>query len=138
MANQLAAHMDIASAEHRQIVQNFWQSPVIAESEGLKAVELFDAVSEGKIKAIWIMATNPVVSLPNADKVKQALMNCPLVIVSDCVEQTDTSKLAHINFPALTWGERDGTVTNSERCISRQRPFFTNTRPGKAGLVDYY
>ncbi|WP_198263601.1 nitrate reductase [sulfur-oxidizing endosymbiont of Gigantopelta aegis] len=130
LANQLATHMDIASAEHRQIVQEFWHSPVIADSEGLKAVDLFDAVHDGKIKAIWIMATNPVVSLPNADKVKQALMNCPLVIVSDCVEQTDTSKLAHINFPALTWGERDGTVTNSERCISRQRPFLQT--PGLA------
>ncbi len=124
LANQLAAHMEIASAEHRDTVSEFWNSSVVPDSEGLKAVELFDAVSDGRIKAIWIMATNPVVSLPNADKVKQALENCPLVIVSDCVKQTDTSKLAHINFPATTWGERDGTVTNSERCISRQRPFL--------------
>ncbi len=124
LANQLAAHMDINLAEHRALVQDFWQSPVIAESEGLKAVELFDAIAEGKIKAVWIMATNPVVSLPDADKVKAALEQCPLVVVSDCVQQTDTSKLAHIVFPATTWGERDGTVTNSERRISRQRPFL--------------
>ncbi|MCU7940188.1 MAG: molybdopterin-dependent oxidoreductase [gamma proteobacterium symbiont of Bathyaustriella thionipta] len=124
LANQLAAHMEITSQLHREIVQNFWQSPYIPHEEGLKAVELFDAIADGKIKAIWIMATNPVVSMPNADKVKRALKNCPLVIVSDCVQQTDTSKLAHINFPATTWGERDGTVTNSERRISRQRPFL--------------
>ena len=124
LANQLAAHMDLASEQHRQTVKEFWNSPVIADTEGLKAVDLFDAMSAGKIKAVWIMATNPVVSMPNADKVKDALKNCPLVIVSDCVQQTDTSKLAHINFPAATWGERDGTVTNSERCISRQRPFL--------------
>ncbi len=124
LSNQLAAHMEIASAQDREIVQEFWNASVIPDTEGLKAVELFDAIAEGKIKAIWIMATNPVVSLPNANKVKEALKNCPLVIVSDCVQQTDTSKLAHINFPASTWGERDGTVTNSERCISRQRPFL--------------
>ncbi len=124
LANQLAAHMEIASQQHRELVQEFWHSPMIPEFEGLKAVDLFDAVAAGQIKAIWIMATNPVVSMPNADKVKKALQNCPLVIVSDCVQQTDTSKLAHINFPATTWGERDGTVTNSERRISRQRPFL--------------
>ena len=124
LANQLAAHMSIESESHRQLVQEFWRSPKIAQSEGLKAIDLFDAIADGQIKAIWIMATNPVVSLPNADKVKQALENCPLVIVSDCVQNTDTSKLAHITFPATTWGERDGTVTNSERRISRQRPFL--------------
>ncbi len=130
LSNQLAAHMEIASEQQRQLVQEFWNSPFIAESEGLKAVELFDAIAAGKIKAVWIMATNPVVSMPNADKVKAALENCPLVIVSDCIQQTDTSKLAHICFPATTWGERDGTVTNSERSISRQRSFLQT--PGLA------
>lgn len=130
LANQLAAHMEIASGQHRQLVQEFWQSSTIPETDGLKAVELFDAIHEGKIKAVWIMATNPVVSLPDAGKVKQALSQCPLVIVSDCVENTDTSKLAHICLPATTWGERDGTVTNSERRISRQRSFLQS--PGLA------
>ena len=130
LSNQLAAHMDIACEQHRQLVKEFWAAPAIPEAEGLKAVELFDAIGDGKIKAVWIIATNPVVSLPDADKVKAALKKCPLVIVSDCVEQTDTSKLAHICFPATTWGERDGTVTNSERCISRQRPFLQT--PGLA------
>lgn len=124
LSNQLAAHLDINSAQHRSLVKQFWQAPVIAQSEGLKAVELFDAIAKGTIKAVWIMATNPVVSLPDADKVKTALQNCPLVVVSDCVQQTDTSKLAHIVFPATTWGERDGTVTNSERRISRQKSFL--------------
>jgi len=130
LANQLAAHMEIASDKQRLLVNEFWGTESVPESEGLKAVELFDAIYEGKIKAVWIMATNPVVSLPDADKVKQALKKCPLVIVSDCVENTDTSKLAHICFPATTWGERDGTVTNSERRISRQRPFLQT--PGLA------
>ena len=124
LANQLAAHMNLNDAQHRELVQTFWQAPVIAEDEGLKAVEMFDAMAAGDIKAVWIMATNPAVSMPNADKVRAALAKCELVIVSDCMRETDTSRYAHVLFPARSWGERDGTVTNSERRISRQRAFL--------------
>ncbi len=124
LANMLAAHMDIENPVHRERVQRFWQSPVIADKSGLKAVDLFDAMYEGKIKAVWIMATNPVVSLPNADKVRAALEKCELVVVSDCIADTDTTRLANVLLPSLGWGEKDGTVTNSERRISRQRGFL--------------
>ncbi len=125
LANQLAAHMNLNDAQQREMVKTFWQAPVIAEDEGLKAVEMFDAMAAGKIKAVWIMATNPAVSMPNADNVRTALEKCELVIVSDCMRETDTSRYANVLFPARTWGERDGTVTNSERCISRQRAFLS-------------
>jgi assimilatory nitrate reductase catalytic subunit len=124
LANQLAAHMDIARAEHRGLVQRFWRSPVIAQREGLKAVELFDAIAAGRIKAVWIMATNPAVSLPDSWRVRAALQQCELVIVSDVVRHTDTTQYAHVLLPAQAWGEKDGTVTNSERRISRQRAFL--------------
>jgi assimilatory nitrate reductase catalytic subunit len=124
LANMLAAHMDIENPIHRQRVQDFWQSPVIADKSGLKAIDLFDAMYDGKIKAVWIMATNPVVSLPNADKVRAALEKCELVVVSDCIADTDTARLADVLLPSLGWGEKDGTVTNSERRISRQRGFL--------------
>lgn len=130
LANMLAAHMDIENAEHRDTVQAFWRSPAIASKSGLKAVDLFQAVERGEIKALWIMATNPVVSLPDADQVKRALAACDLVVVSDVMEQTDTSAYADLLLPALGWGEKDGTVTNSERCISRQRAFLP--APGEA------
>ena len=130
LANQLAAHMEIDNPEHRTLVRQFWRSPVIADKAGLKAVELFRAVGEGKIKAVWIMATNPVVSMPDADSVKAALKNCELLVVSDNMAHTDTVDLAHIKLPALGWGEKNGTVTNSERCISRQRAFLAT--PGSA------
>ncbi|MEZ5505603.1 MAG: molybdopterin-dependent oxidoreductase [Gammaproteobacteria bacterium] len=120
LANQLAAHMDF-TPEAIDRVQRFWQAPKMASQPGLKAVDLFNAVEQGKIKAIWIMGTNPVVSMPNADQVKRALQGCPLVIVSDCIASTDTTALAHVLLPAAGWGEKDGTVTNSERRISRQR-----------------
>ena len=124
LANQLAAHMSLENKTHRDRVQRFWDSPVIAATEGKKAIALFDAIANGEIKAVWIIATNPVVSLPDADKVREALEQCELVVASDCVRETDTMQFAHIRLPAMTWGERDGTVTNSERCISRQRPFL--------------
>ncbi|MDX1452662.1 MAG: molybdopterin-dependent oxidoreductase [Oleiphilaceae bacterium] len=121
LANQLAAHMNIEDPVHRDRVGRFWSSDVIPDAPGLAAVDMFDAIAEGRIKAVWIMATNPVVSLPNADKVKQALKDCELVVVSDCVANSDTLDLAHVKLPAQGWSEKDGMVTNSERFITRQR-----------------
>jgi len=125
MANMLAAHMDMANSNHRAAVQKFWAAPRLADKPGLKAVDLFNAVAEGKIKALWIMGTNPVVSMPNSAQVAQALKRCDFVVVSDVMEKTDTTKFAHVLLPAQGWGEKNGTVTNSERRISRQRNFIS-------------
>ncbi len=124
LANTLAAHMDLENPEHVDRVGRFWGSDKVADKQGLKAVAMFDAIAAGQIKAVWIMATNPVVSMPDADKVKRALQQCELVVVSDCIANTDTSQLAHVLLPATGWSEKDGTVTNLERRISRQRPLF--------------
>ena len=124
LANQLAAHLELGDASHRELVQGFWGSPAIAATAGLKAVDLFEAVEQGRVKALWIMATNPVDSLPDADRVKRAIANCPFVVVSEVMRSTDTTDLAHVLLPALAWGEKDGTVTNSERRVSRQRGFM--------------
>ncbi|MGD9842248.1 MAG: molybdopterin-dependent oxidoreductase [Steroidobacteraceae bacterium] len=124
LANMLAAHMDLENPAHRRTVQTFWDSPHIADRQGLKAVDLFKAIHAGEVKAVWIMATNPVVSLPDANKVRAALQRCELVVSSDVVLNTDTNNIAHVLLPAAAWGEKDGTVTNSERCISRQRSFL--------------
>ncbi|MDN5511718.1 nitrate reductase [Acinetobacter sp.] len=132
LANMLAAHLELENESHQQLVQNFWQSPYIAKQAGFKAVDLFHAVESGKIKAIWIMATNPVVSLPDADQVKRALDKCGFVVVSDICQETDTTQYADVLLPALGWGEKDGTVTNSERRISRQRAFLEEPEQAKA------
>jgi assimilatory nitrate reductase catalytic subunit len=121
LANMLACHMDIENPTHRAAVQGFWNSPAIAETPGLKAVDMFRAVGEGKIKAIWIIHTNPVVSMPDADAVRAALQGCDFVVVSDVTDQTDTARLADVLLPATAWAEKEGTVTNSDRTISRQR-----------------
>lgn len=132
LANMLAAHLEIHEPAHRALVQNFWKSPTIVDKQGLKAVDLFDAVASGKIKAVWIMATNPIVSMPNADEVRAALAQCPLVIVSDVIADTDCTRVADVVLPALGWGEKDGTVTNSERRISRQRGILAGAGESKA------
>ncbi|MEP0355052.1 molybdopterin-dependent oxidoreductase [Paraglaciecola sp.] len=121
LANMLACHMDIDNPEHRDTVQSYWGSPSIPTKVGLKAVDMFDDINQGKVKAVWIMATNPMVSMPNRQKIAAALAKCELVVVSDCVQKNDTLDYAHIALPATGWSEKDGTVTNSERRISRQR-----------------
>ncbi|MEM1154416.1 MAG: molybdopterin-dependent oxidoreductase, partial [Pseudomonadota bacterium] len=120
LANQLAAHMDF-KPQHIDIVQRFWRAPSMAQSAGLKAVDLFEAAADGAIRFLWVMATNPAVSLPDTAMVRRALERCDFVVVSDCVAGTDTAKYADLLLPAAGWGEKEGTVTNSERCISRQR-----------------
>ena len=124
LTHQLAAHMDFSNPIEIERVARFWGSQKIANKPGYPAVELFDAIDAGKVKAVWIMGTNPVVSMPNADKVKQALLKCAFVVVSDCIAKTDTTAYADVLLPALGWSEKDGTVTNSERRISRQRALF--------------
>ncbi len=121
LSNQLAAHLDIDNPTHQQHVQHFWQSPKMATKAGASATQIIDKIESGHIKAIWIMATNPVVSLPDGNKVINALKKCDLVVVSDCVDSNDTLDFADVKLPATSWLEKDGTVTNSERTISRQR-----------------
>ncbi|MBY6153874.1 molybdopterin-dependent oxidoreductase [Vannielia litorea] len=130
LANMLACHLDIENAAHRMAVREFWQAPRMPAAQGLKAVDMFDAVERGQIKALWIMATNPAVSMPEADRVRATIAGCDFVVVSDITAETDTARLAHVLLPATGWGEKEGTVTNSERRISRQRAVLP--APGQA------
>ncbi|MFD1950809.1 molybdopterin-dependent oxidoreductase [Sphingomonas arantia] len=129
LASSLAAHMDF-TPDNVARVGRFWAAPNMATRPGLKALDLFRELGDGRIKAIWIMATNPTVSMPDAGRVREALAACPFVVVSDVIETTDTSVHAHVRLPAAAWGEKDGTVTNSDRTISRQRAFLA--APGEA------
>ncbi|NLR70131.1 molybdopterin-dependent oxidoreductase [Novosphingobium sp. ERN07] len=123
LANMLASHLGFSDQE-RADVAAFWQAPRMCAGPGLKAVDLFRAVHEGRVKFLWVMATNPAVSMPDAGFVREALARCETVVVSDVIADTDTAKFAHVRLPALAWGEKDGTVTNSERRVSRQRALF--------------
>jgi assimilatory nitrate reductase catalytic subunit len=130
LANQLAAHMAFAPQDVDRL-RRFWQAPRIAMREGLKAVPMFEAIARGRIKALWVMATNPAVSLPRASRVRDALGKLELFVLSENVRTNDTVDAgAHVLLPAAAWGEKDGAVTNSERRISRQRAFLP--APGEA------
>ena len=129
LANQLAAHMDF-TPEHIDRVRRFWNAPNMATAPGRKAIDLFHAVERGEIKVLWIMGTNPLVSLPDTERVKRALKRCEWLVVSEPMASTDTLNLADLCLPSTTWGEKNGTVTNSERRISRQQPLLS--APGEA------
>lgn len=131
LATQLAAHMGFDEDSVKR-VEAFWDAPDMARQPGYKAVDMFRAAATGDIRFLWIMATNPAVSLPDTALVREALRNCEFVVVSDCVGDTDTATFADVLLPAQGWGEKSGTVTNSERCISRQRalvPALGEARP---------
>src|SRR5580693_5374231 len=130
LSNQLAAHMNFTPPDIDR-VRRFWKAPRIATHEGLKAVQMFEAIGRGEIKALWVMGTNPAVSLPDADAARSALKKLELFVISENVLSNDTVGAgAHVLLPALAWGEKSGTVTNSERRISRQRAFLP--APGEA------
>ncbi|MDN2578599.1 nitrate reductase [Aquibium sp. ELW1220] len=129
LANQLAAHMGFDRPDDVDRVARFWNAPSAARTAGLKAVDLFRAVGDGRVKALWIMGTNPAVSMPDAARVRSALRACEFVVVSD-VTHTDTTRHADVLLPAAAWGEKSGMVTNSERRMSRQRAFLAP--PGDA------
>ena len=130
LANQLAAHMSFTPPDVDR-VRRFWNAPRMATHDGLKAVQLFEAIGCGEIKALWVMGTNPAVSLPDADAARAALKKLELFVISENVLSNDTVGAgAHVLLPALAWGEKSGTVTSSERRISRQRAFLP--APGEA------
>ena len=130
LANMLACHLDLENADHRSAVRAFWNAPRVPDAPGLKAVDMFRAVGDGRIKALWIIHTNPAVSMPEADAVRDAIAACPFTVVSDITARTDTARLADVLLPATAWAEKDGTVTNSDRTISRQRSVLP--APGQA------
>ncbi|MBC2664059.1 nitrate reductase [Novosphingobium flavum] len=129
LANMLACHLGFSGEELAEVA-DFWAAERICTGPGLKAVEMFRAVHDGRIKFLWVMATNPAVSLPDAGFVREALERCETLVVSEAIADTDTGRFAEILLPALAWGEKDGTVTNSERRVSRQRALFA--APGQA------
>ncbi len=130
MANLLSAHRDLANAQHRAEVARLWGVDAVPEKPGKTAVELFEAVRKGEIKVLWIVCTNPAQSMPEQALVREALEKAGLVIVQEAYRSTATVDYAHVLLPASTWGEKEGTVTNSERRISRVRAALP--APGEA------
>jgi assimilatory nitrate reductase catalytic subunit len=122
LANLLSAHRDMANVQHRAEVAELWGVESVPHKPGKTAVEMFEAAAAGEIKALWIACTNPAQSLPDQATVRRALERAEFVVVQEAFATTATCDYADVMLPATTWGEKDGTVTNSERRISRVRP----------------
>ncbi|GAA4970640.1 molybdopterin-dependent oxidoreductase [Algibacter aquimarinus] len=118
MANLLAVHKDLMNEEHRREVAQFWGVDKINPKPGLTATEMFDALESGKMKAVWIACTNPLVSLPNLNRIEKAMKNSKFVVVQEISHKSDTVAFADLVLPAAAWLEKEGTMTNSERRIS--------------------
>ncbi|MEJ1172579.1 nitrate reductase [Variovorax sp. CCNWLW235] len=130
LANLLSAHRDLANPAHRAEVAALWNLPSVPEKPGKTAVEMFQAAADGEIRALWIACTNPAQSMPDQATVRRALERAEFVVVQEAFSTTSTCAFADLLLPATTWGEKEGTVTNSERRISRVRPAVT--APGEA------
>lgn len=158
MANLLSAHRDLANPTHRAEVAQRWGVDAVPDKPGKTAIEMFEALERGEIKAVWIACTNPAQSLPDQRAVRRALARCEFVVLQEAYANTATAPYADVLLPATSWGEKEGTVTNSERRISRVRAAIaapgearhdwqiardiarrleTSLRPGKASLFDY-
>jgi assimilatory nitrate reductase catalytic subunit len=121
MANLLSAHRDLSNQAHREEIARFWGVRSVPERPGKTAVEMFDAIGRGEIKAVWIACTNPAQSMPDASAVREALERCDFVVVQEAFRDAETCAYADVLLPAASWAEKEGTVTNSERRISRVR-----------------
>ena len=121
MANLLSAHRDLANPQHRTEVAALWGVADVPSQPGKTAVEMFQAAADGEIKALWIVCTNPAQSMPDQATVRRALQRAEFVVVQEAFATAETCAYADLLLPATTWGEKTGTVTNSERRISRVR-----------------
>ncbi|PZW43031.1 assimilatory nitrate reductase catalytic subunit [Humitalea rosea] len=130
LATMLAGHLRFSEPAEHAAVAAAWGAPALPRKPGMIATEIFAALGQGRIGALWTMATNPAVSLPGSAGVRAAMERAPLLVASDVTRASDSMVRARIRLPALSWGEKSGTVTNSERVISRQRGFLTP--PGEA------
>jgi assimilatory nitrate reductase catalytic subunit len=130
MANLLSGHRDLADPAHRAEVAALWDVPDVPARPGKTAVEMFQAAADGELKALWIACTNPAQSMPDQATVRRALERAEFVVVQEAFATTATCAYADLLLPATTWGEKTGTVTNSERRISRVRAAVA--APGEA------
>jgi ferredoxin-nitrate reductase len=125
LSHSLPGYRSVAEASHRAEMRRLWgipsDQPGISPTPGLAATELVDALEQRRIAAVWIVATNPVVSQPDSDRFAAALRQAELVVVQDAYHPTETSALAHVVLPAAQWPEKEGTMTNSERRVGLVR-----------------
>ena len=117
LSTMLAAHRSIANYEHRREVAEFWGVPSVSEKPGLTATQMIEALEKGDLKAVWIVCTNPLVSLPDARRAEAAFRKAKFVVVQDISSKSDTLQFADVVLPAAGHFEKEGTMRNSDRRI---------------------
>jgi ferredoxin-nitrate reductase len=122
LANMLPAHRDLLNPAHREEVQAFWGGTKISDKPGFTATEMFEALADGRMKAIWIVCTNPMVSLPNINAVEKGLQNAKYVVVQDISNRSDTVKYADVVLPAASWAEKTPFLPTPNAVL----PFYPN------------
>ncbi|WP_442775884.1 nitrate reductase [Sphaerotilus montanus] len=122
LSNLMSGHRELGNATHRAEVASLWGVADVPANPGKSAIEMFQAAADGQIKALWIVCTNPAQSIPDQAMVRRALERAEFVIVQEAFSTTATAAYADLLLPATTWGEKVGSVTNSERRISLVRP----------------
>ncbi|QDH79224.1 molybdopterin-dependent oxidoreductase [Echinicola soli] len=130
MATLLASHRNLLNPEHRQEVADFWGVDSLPDQPGKTATQIFEGLEDGSIKALWIICTNPLVSMPDARRVEAAMKKAKFVVVQDISAKAEAIPHADLVLPAAGWGEKEGTMTNSERRISYLNKF--TDAPGEA------
>jgi anaerobic selenocysteine-containing dehydrogenase len=120
LAHLLPGHRAVTDADARAVVEGHWglAPGTIQPRPGLPAIEMFEGLAAGDVRAIWIMGTNPAASMPDLDLVEKALRQAELVIVQDAYHPTETTRFADVLLPAAQWPEKDGVMTNSERRLT--------------------
>ena len=120
LAHLLPGYRAVADPAARAVVERHWGVAPgrIAATAGLTALDMFEALARGDVRAVWIMCTNPAASMPDLDLVEKALRQAELVVVQDAYHPTDTTRFADVLLPAAQWPEKDGVMTNSERRLT--------------------
>ena len=140
LSNMLPGYRSVEDPQHRAKVERHWAVPFgsIAPKPGLAALEQFEALAQGKLKAIWILCTNPAASAPDIDLIEKALRQAELVVVQDAYHPTATSRFAHVILPAAQWSEKEGVMTNSERRVTYMPKLGRAARRSAAGLANHF
>ena len=133
LSHLLPGYRFVKNKIDRNEIEKIWGFPEgkISAKQGLSAFEQIEAIKKGSVKIWWIAATNPLVSMPNLNFVKKALLKCPLIILNESYEQSESIKYAHLVLPAAQWSEKDGVMTNSERRVTLCPSFRESNKNSK-------
>ena len=132
----LPNYRQLENAQDRKDISEFWNidEDFLPQKRGMFQTDIYHAIEAGLIKGLWLIATNPLSSLPNSERVRRAMQKLEFCVVQDCYEDTESAQYANVFLPAGTWAEKEGVMTNTERRINLINPIATPPGDAKADL----